>query len=95
MFSGIDDRSGEKVAIKKMTVSAKNIRYIISEIDIQMNTHHPNIVDYKGAYLLGCELWVSLEFMGGGDLASIIAILRENKKYMGEPQIAHITAEVS
>jgi serine/threonine protein kinase len=93
VFSAIHNQTKEKLAIKKMQVTAKNIRYIISEIDIQMHSHHRNIVDFKGSYLIGTELWVALEFMAGGDLATIIAILRENSKFMNESQMAYITAE--
>jgi hypothetical protein len=35
-----------------------------------------------------------MEFMAGGDLANIIAILREHEKQMSEPHIAFVCAEV-
>lgn len=86
-------RTNERVAIKKMTVTPRNTRYIIQEILIQKNSKHPNIVDFRGSYLVGDELWVTMEFMGGGDLASIIALLRQNDKTFTEPVIAFICVE--
>ena len=36
-----------------------------------------------------------MEFMGGGDLATIIAILKQDGHYLQEDHIAFITGEVS
>eukprot|EP01119_Soliformovum_irregulare_P014306 TRINITY_DN3916_c0_g1_i1.p1 TRINITY_DN3916_c0_g1~~TRINITY_DN3916_c0_g1_i1.p1 ORF type:complete len:861 (-),score=225.80 TRINITY_DN3916_c0_g1_i1:318-2900(-) len=93
VFVAINSESNERVAIKKMMVTVKNLRYIISEVDIQQKSNHPNIVKYLGSYLLGTELWVVMEFMGRGDLATVIAILTQANKQMNEPQIAHVTAQ--
>eukprot|EP01114_Cavostelium_apophysatum_P015206 TRINITY_DN40_c0_g1_i4.p1 TRINITY_DN40_c0_g1~~TRINITY_DN40_c0_g1_i4.p1 ORF type:complete len:969 (+),score=273.85 TRINITY_DN40_c0_g1_i4:1053-3959(+) len=93
VFAANDNRTGERVAIKKMVVTPRNTRYILQEITIQKSSRHPNIVDFKGCYLLGDELWVAMEFMGGGDLASIISLLRQQDKVMPEPIIAFVCAE--
>jgi serine/threonine protein kinase len=54
-----DFRNNQKVAIKKITVTSRNVKFIISEIKLQQMLKHPNIVAYRGCYLIGAsELWV-------------------------------------
>jgi len=94
VFLGTHIKSGERLAIKKMTVTPRNLKYIISEIHIQHHSQHPNIVSYKGSYLLGTELWVTMEYMPLGDLASLIYLLKSpNSKYMPEHLISFVTHE--
>jgi len=93
VFVGTDTRNGSRVAIKKMAVTSRNLRYIISEITVQQNSQHPNIVSFLGSYLLATELWVAMEFMRYGDLASIIFALSDSKKTMPENLIAFVCLE--
>lgn len=94
VYLGVDIRTNERVAIKQMTITPRNTKYLIAEITIQKSSSHPNIVEFKGCYLQDTELWVAMEYMHCGDLAAIIAILRERSLYMSEPEIAFVCAEV-
>lgn len=54
-----DFRNNQKVCIKKIKITAKNVKLVISELKLQQMLKHPNIVAYRGCYLLGAsELWV-------------------------------------
>ncbi len=93
VYLATDARSLSRVAIKKMTVTPRNTRYIIQEVMIQKESHHPNIVDFLASYLLGNELWVAMEFMNGGDLASVILVTKDAQKLFPESHISYICLE--
>jgi len=92
VFLGTDTKSNDRrVAIKKMTITPRNTKYLIAEIAIQKSTRHPNIVEYLGSYLLDVEIWVVMEFMGLGDLASVLAERADHfTTFMTEPLIAYV-----
>lgn len=74
VFVGLDIRSFEKVAIKKMNLEENYEEDVISEIgppspplpppapsrllDMMNTLQHDNIVRYISSYLVGVELWV-------------------------------------
>lgn len=93
VYLATDARTSNRVAIKKMTVTPRNTRYIVQEVMIQKESHHPNIVDFVACYLLGNELWVSMEFMNGGDLASVILVTKDAQKIFPESHISYICLE--
>jgi len=74
-----------------MAVTPKNMKHLLTEIDIQKRSHHPNIVNYIHGYYIDQEIWVILEFMGGGSLTEILEMFGFVK--MTEPQIAYVTLE--
>ena len=55
-------------------------------------SRHENIVDYISSYIVDDQLWVVMEYMGGGCLTEIL----EQFEYvqMTEPQIAYVCLEV-
>lgn len=53
-----------QVAIKRMAVTPKNLRHLLSEIDIQRQSSHPNIVNY----LDGCGVAAALRRRCGGSV---------------------------
>lgn len=53
-----DIRSGRRVAIKKMSVTPKNMKHLLTEVFIQKTSSHPNIVLYLGGYKVEDTLWV-------------------------------------
>eukprot|EP00028_Trichosphaerium_sp_Am-I-7-wt_P000067 CAMPEP_0168527036 /NCGR_PEP_ID=MMETSP0405-20121227/12348_1 /TAXON_ID=498012 /ORGANISM="Trichosphaerium sp, Strain Am-I-7 wt" /LENGTH=926 /DNA_ID=CAMNT_0008550041 /DNA_START=145 /DNA_END=2925 /DNA_ORIENTATION=- len=65
---------GNTVAIKKMTVSASNMKLLATEIGIMKTSKHANIVQYFGAYLHEKKLWVAMEFLDGGCLTEMLDI---------------------
>jgi serine/threonine protein kinase len=84
--------SGKKVAIKKLPLSGDTLKLLVTEIQIMRTSDHPNIVEYFGSYVVDDELWVAMEFMGGGILTEIV---EKHQIEMNEAQIAYCTREVS
>lgn len=90
VFSATDSRTNRKVAIKKMQVTQKNIKHLITEIHIQKESRHPNIVEFVDAFRSDDQLWVVLEYMSGGSLTAIL----EKQIRLPEPQMAYVMVEV-
>ncbi len=60
----LDSTNGNKeVAIKKMSLTAQNIRLLTTEIAIMKDCKHTNIVGYLDSYRVEDKLWVAMEFM--------------------------------
>jgi len=74
VFVGLDIRSLEKVAIKKMDLNENYEEDLISEVDMMDTLKHPNIVRYISSYKVDTDLWVVMEFMGGGSLTDILEL---------------------
>jgi serine/threonine protein kinase len=55
-------------------------------------SHHPNIVQYMDSYIVAEQLWVVMEFMGGGCLTEVLEQYEHVK--LTEPQIALACREV-
>eukprot|EP00835_Amoeboradix_gromovi_P006782 NODE_885_length_3452_cov_0.260364.p1 type:complete len:570 gc:universal NODE_885_length_3452_cov_0.260364:2270-561(-) len=90
VYSAKDNKKGGLVAIKQMNLSKQPRKeLIINEINIMRDSSHPNIVNFVDSYLVGGELWVMMELMGGGPLTDII----DHNKNLTEAQIAYITHE--
>lgn len=91
VFVGTDRRTLEKVAIKKMDINDNYEEDLITEIEMMQMCDHPNVVKYIDSYQWNDDLWVIMEFMGGGSLTEIL----EQYKYikLTEPQIALICFE--
>lgn len=92
MFSATHTRTKEKVAIKKMKLKAQNLKTIINEIGMMKGCKHENIVQYIDSYLVADELWVVMEFMGGGCLTEVLDQFRELQ--LTEEHMANICQEV-
>jgi tRNA A-37 threonylcarbamoyl transferase component Bud32 len=80
----------KKVAIKKMSLNSESRKLIVTEINIMKTSHHPNIVTYIGSYITSREgyeqLWVVMEYMGGGCLTDVLDQFETVK--LDEAQIA-------
>jgi len=72
VFVGLDIRSLEKVAIKKMDLKENYEEDVITEVDMMNTLRHPNVVKYISAYRVQDFLWIIMEFMGGGSLTDIL-----------------------
>lgn len=75
VFKGIDTRTGDCVAIKQLSlsgISAGNLQSIMLEIELLKNLNHKNIVKYVGSFKTRTHLYIILEFMENGSLASVI-----------------------
>eukprot|EP01114_Cavostelium_apophysatum_P007721 TRINITY_DN1988_c0_g1_i1.p1 TRINITY_DN1988_c0_g1~~TRINITY_DN1988_c0_g1_i1.p1 ORF type:complete len:594 (+),score=171.85 TRINITY_DN1988_c0_g1_i1:222-2003(+) len=92
VYKGRHVTTNEKVAIKVLGFKDKTKREaeaIQNEILMQKTCGHPCIVQYKGAYMKGSQLWVVLEYLSGGSLTDLISVCR-----MSEPQIAAVCKEI-
>ena len=58
VYLGTNTRNNQQIAIKKMTLSAQNMKLLVTEIDIMKHSHHPNIVEYVDSYVVDGRLWV-------------------------------------
>jgi len=91
VWRALDTRSNTYVALKKMVVTQKNVKHLITEIYIQKTSQHPNIVGYLEGYLHADNIWVVLEYMAGGCLTKV---LEEFPSFiLGEREIAYLCLE--
>jgi serine/threonine protein kinase len=60
------------------------------EIKIMSECNHPNIVNYFGSYFKNDNLWIVMEYCGGGSVSDICQILETN---LDEEMIAYICRE--
>jgi len=72
VFLATDSFTHNKVAIKKMKLTASNIKDITTEIRIMKASVHPNIVNYINSYIVDDKLWVVMEFMAAGCLTEVL-----------------------
>jgi hypothetical protein len=85
-------KTGMKVAVKKMEINNENIKLLITEIGIMKTSKHPNIVEYLDSYIVeDREMWVVMEFMGGGCLTDVLESF--DTIQMTESQIAYVARE--
>ena len=93
VFVATSRSGGKKVAVKKMALNGESLKLLITEISIMKSSHHENIVDYIASYIVEEQLWVVMEFMGGGCLTEVLEQFSNVK--MTEGQIALVCVEVS
>jgi len=84
-------KTSKKVAVKKMALNGESLKLLITEISIMKSSHHQNIVDYMDSYIVEDQLWVVMEYMGGGCLTEVLEQF-ENIK-MTEEQISLVCME--
>lgn len=91
VFKGIDRKTKLLVAIKCINLedALDELEDIQQEINILSQCDSPFITKYYGSYLKGSQLWIVMEFMGGG---SVFEIRKAGR--IDEPYIATILHEV-
>ena len=92
VFVAVSKKTNHKVAVKKMALNGESLKLLITEISIMKSSHHENIVDYMDSYIVEDQLWVVMEYMGGGCLTEVLEQF-DNVK-MTEAQIALVCLEV-
>lgn len=91
VFVATHTKTGAKVAIKKMALNGESLKLLITEISIMKTCHHANIIDYLDSFIVDDELWVAMEYMGGGCLTDILDQFEAVK--MTEAQIAYASLQ--
>lgn len=92
VFVATNSKTGELVAIKKMPITAENIKLLCTEIEIMKDSTHANIVGYIESFIVDDnQLWVVMEYMDGGCLTDILE--QFDTVRLNEEQIAFICLE--
>lgn len=82
VYKGVDNRSGESVAVKIIDVEKADdeVDDILSEISILSELKSPFITRYHGAHLRGSDLWIIMEFCAGGSCQDLLkaGVFEEN-----------------
>jgi len=92
VFVATEKSSGRKIAIKKMPLSAQNMKMLVTEIYIMKESKHPGIVEYFDSFVADDQIWVAMEMMGGGCLTDILDQFEVVK--LTEAQIAYTCRQV-
>jgi len=90
---GIDRETQEKVAvkiIKKHQYDAKEMEYILREMNIMKSVSHPHIVNTVDIFNSARYLHIVLEYMEGGELFDIIA----DAGNFSEQQASQVTRDI-
>ncbi|KAJ7540029.1 hypothetical protein O6H91_11G119200 [Diphasiastrum complanatum] len=75
VYKSLDLENGDFVAIKQVSlenIPAEDLASIMLEIDLLKNLNHKNIVKYQGSFKTKTHLYIILEYVENGSLASII-----------------------
>lgn len=74
VYKGVDNRSGQSVAIKIIDVENADdeVDDIIQEISILAGLNSPYVTKYYGSYLKGSDLWIIMEFCSGGSCGDML-----------------------
>ncbi|EGG14776.1 p21-activated protein kinase [Cavenderia fasciculata] len=92
VFVATSSKNNKRVAIKKIEINNDNAKLLVTEIAIMKTSQHENIVNYIDSYIVNDrELWVAMEFMGGGCLTDILEAFDSVK--LSEVQIAYCVRE--
>lgn len=89
VYKALHKESGQVLAIKQVPVDT-DLQEIIKEISIMQQCDSPYVVKYYGSYFKGTDLWIVMEYCGGG---SVSDIMRLRKKTLMEDEIATILSD--
>jgi len=92
VFEATDNKTGKKVAIKKMQLTQDILKMLPAEISTMQKCQHGSIIEYCGSYLVGNDqVWVVMELMSGGCLTDIIT---DETIKMSENAIGQVVKQV-
>jgi len=87
----VHKKTKEKVAMKQINLieSEDLMDLILLEIQVMKDLNHPNLINFKEAYMDGDELFIAMEYMEGGDLTELVLTVE-----VPEPIIATFCKEL-
>ena len=71
VYKGIDKKTNKEVAIKICPLSS-DFKSVKREIQILKNCKNKFIIDFKGSYIKGEELWIIMEYANFGSVSDLI-----------------------
>ncbi|XP_018495907.2 serine/threonine-protein kinase 3 [Galendromus occidentalis] len=89
VYKALHKESGQVLAIKQVPVDT-DLQEIIKEISIMQQCDSPFVVKYYGSYFKGTDLWIVMEYCGGG---SVSDVMRMRKTTLQEDEIATILCD--
>eukprot|EP01098_Paradermamoeba_levis_P010376 TRINITY_DN4361_c0_g2_i1.p1 TRINITY_DN4361_c0_g2~~TRINITY_DN4361_c0_g2_i1.p1 ORF type:complete len:387 (-),score=95.78 TRINITY_DN4361_c0_g2_i1:1128-2288(-) len=97
VFKARDQKSGKIVALKIVNLvqeggdgETPNLDQVWKEINLLKSCKHTNIVEYYSSYVYNQQLWICMEYCGGGSVSDLIEVL---EKPFTEDQIAFVCRE--
>ncbi|KAM3923795.1 serine/threonine-protein kinase 4 [Leptodactylus fuscus] len=86
VFKASHKETSQIVAIKQIPVES-DLQEIIKEISIMQQCDSLHVVKYYGSYFKNSDLWIVMEYCGGGSVSDIIRLRKQTLK---EDEIATI-----
>ncbi|KAM5134921.1 serine/threonine-protein kinase 4-like [Mantella aurantiaca] len=86
VYKASHKETSQIVAIKQIPVES-DLQEIIKEISIMQQCDSPHVVKYYGSYFKNTDLWIVMEYCGGGSVSDIIRLRKQTLK---EDEIATI-----
>ncbi|MEW5309707.1 MAG: hypothetical protein WDW38_001571 [Sanguina aurantia] len=93
VYKALDRTNDTSVAIKVIPLTEQDkedFKQIQREIAFLADCNHPNVVRYLGSYRHRSELWIAMEYCGGG---SVSDLMQATNAQLSEDIIAHICCE--
>ncbi|KAK5576892.1 hypothetical protein RB653_001829 [Dictyostelium firmibasis] len=90
VFKAVHIANGKVVAIKIISLDDQEaIKDVRKEISILAECNDPNIVQYFGSYFKDHQLWIVMEYCGGGSVSDLLQVIET----ISEDEIALICRE--
>jgi len=91
VYKALDKRDGELVALKIMqTEASEEVGSLEQEVAIMKRCECPYIVNFRGAWLKEDNIFIAMEYCGGG---GVLDIMKAMKITLNEEQIAVVCRE--
>ncbi|KAM7023649.1 serine/threonine-protein kinase PAK 3-like [Acridotheres tristis] len=73
VYKAFEAATGQAVAIKQIDLQHQGCEEVLKELLVIREKKNPNIVTYLESYLANGDVWLVLEYMDGGSLATVVS----------------------